>query len=196
MSTDTRSANLRTVRRLALVVVGMFGFGYALVPLYDVFCEITGLNGKTGRVAETTAGAAPVDTARTVTVELVAHVNGELPWDFRPLERSIQVHPGQIGVTTFVAENRAGEALTGHAVPSVAPARGSRYFNKTECFCFTEQRLGPGERREMPVRFLVDRDLPRDVHRLTLSYTFFAAERQPAAGRAQAPDPGPDNTRT
>lgn len=172
MTESTTIRTRRTARHLALVAAGMFAFGYALVPLYDVFCEITGLNGKTGRLdaAQVELG---VDPARTVTVEFVAHVNGDLPWSFAPEVRKVEVHPGALTEANFTAVNRSSEAITGNAVPSVAPGRASRYFSKTECFCFTAQRLEPGEQKRLPLRFVVDPRLPADVRTLTLSYTFF-----------------------
>jgi cytochrome c oxidase assembly protein subunit 11 len=154
----------------------MFGFGYALVPLYDVFCDITGLNGKTGRLTAAEARSVETDETRLVTVEFVTNVNGALPWDFRPTVARVQVHPGSETEVTFEAVNRAQVQVTGHAVPSVAPGAAARYFSKTECFCFTRQRLEPGESREMPVRFVVDPKLPANIEILTLAYTFFEAE--------------------
>ena len=151
----------------------MFGFGYALVPLYNVFCEITGLNGKTGRLSATEAAVVQVDETRYVTVEFVTSVNGGMPWDFKPLVNKVRVHPGAETTVEFEATNFAQWPVTGSAVPSVAPNAAARYFNKTECFCFTQQALEAGESRTMPVRFVVDPDLPANVEILTLAYTFF-----------------------
>lgn len=151
----------------------MFGFGYALVPLYNVFCEVTGVNGKTGRLSSAAATKVAVDESRLVTVEFVTNVNAGMPWEFRPMVNKIQVHPGAETQVEFEAHNVAGVAITGNAVPSVAPNAAARYFSKTECFCFTEQSLGPKETRKMPVRFVVDPRLPADVKVLTLAYTFF-----------------------
>ena len=153
----------------------MFGFGFALVPLYDIFCEITGLNGKTG-VVEESAVPDTVDTTREITVEFVANVNSALPWEFRPVQKKMRVHPGQVYSASFVAHNLADRTLVGQAVPSVSPAVASRYFDKTECFCFTRQRFEAGESREMPVRFVVGTRLPKDVSTVTLAYTFFNAD--------------------
>ena len=161
--------------RLSVVVVAMFGFGYALVPLYDVLCDITGLNGKTGVVqADEVSGEA--DESRLVTVQFTGTVNSRLPWAFRPLAGEMQVHPGRIYETSFEASNLSEQAVVGQAVPSVAPLQAAVYFNKTECFCFTQQTLQPGETRRMPLRFIVDRDLPPGVTTVTLSYTFFNAD--------------------
>lgn len=168
-------ANTRLALKLAGAALAMFGFGYALVPLYSVFCELTGLNGKTGQISAAEAAALTTDAKRIVTVEFDTNVNGALPWAFRPLQRRVQVHPGEMGEALFAAENVSDRTVVGQAVPSVAPAKAAVYFNKTECFCFTQQMLAPGERREMPVRFIVDPRLPADVTTLVLSYTFFEA---------------------
>jgi cytochrome c oxidase assembly protein subunit 11 len=169
---ETRKANLRVVRRLLFVVVGMFGFGFALVPLYDVFCDVTGLNGKTGsRKAEFTDMV--VDQDRTVTVEFIANLNDGMPWEFRPAVNKVHVHPGEPFTTSFYAKNLSDKTMVGHAVPSVAPGWAAQHFKKTECFCFTEQVFGAGKGRDMPLRFVVDPELPDKVEVITLSYTFF-----------------------
>lgn len=165
----------RTALRLSIFAIAMFGFGYALVPLYDVFCEITGLNGKTGVISQEKAGAAGVDESRLVTVQFDTNINGDLPWAFSSSMNRIQVHPGQITDVYFVVENQADEPVAGQAIPSVAPGQASLHFNKTECFCFTQQTLGPHERKEMLVRFVVDPALPKKISMVTLSYTFFMA---------------------
>lgn len=185
---DVQKANRRVFRNLLLVTVAMFGFGFALVPLYDVFCKVTGLNGKTGRIPAAEAQSRPVDKDRLVTVEFVATTNEDLPWEFAPLVHRLKVHPGEINQVTYFVRNRADEAIVGQAVPSLAPGVAAKYLNKTECFCFTQQTLQPYEVREMPVRFVVDRDLPREISTLTLSYTFFDAKRAGgvrAAGQAR-----------
>lgn len=171
-SRDLSTSNTRLVRRLLLVTLGMFGFGYALVPLYDIFCEVTGLNGKPGVVqAESLDGE--VDRTREITVQFVGQLNSSLPWDFYPIEKTMKVHPGEVYETQFYAKNLSAQPLIGRAVPSVAPAVASKYFNKTECFCFTQQSFAAGEGREMPVRFVVGTSLPKDVSTVTLAYTFF-----------------------
>jgi cytochrome c oxidase assembly protein subunit 11 len=175
-SVDLTAANKRIVTRLAVVVLAMFGFGFALVPLYDVFCEITGINGKTGRIAAEQALARQVDEDRLVTVEFLASVNSDLPWEFRPLVRKIRVHPGEITEVKYFASNRTGDPVAGQAIPSLAPGLAAKYFNKTECFCFTRQTLGPNEGKEMPLRFVVDPDLPEDIRTVSLSYTFYPAQ--------------------
>ena len=172
MTANRAQANGKTARRLAVVVLAMFGFGYALVPLYDVLCEITGLGGRTG-VVEAGALDGAVDTSRTVKVQFLGTVNSRLPWEFRPSVASMEVHPGQVYETTYFARNLSETATIGQARPSVAPSVASLHFNKTECFCFVEQEFGPGESRDMPVRFVLSRDLPADIATVTLSYTFF-----------------------
>ena len=180
-------ANRRLGLKLAGVAVGMFVFGYALVPLYDVICEVTGLNGKTGR-AEATAGAR-TDQDRWVTVEFTGNSMSGLPWEFRPLQKTLRVHPGEVAVAYYEARNTATEAITGQAVPSVAPNKAATYFKKIECFCFSQQQLKAGERKRMPVRFVVGADLPEEVATVTLSYAFFNADSLSARkydGRAPA----------
>ena len=152
----------------------MFGFGYLLVPLYDVFCEITGLNGKTGQVDEATVAARyEVDTSRLITVQFVASNNLGMPWEFGPVQHTMQVHPGKVYETSYTAYNPTAKDMVGQAVPSVAPTKASRYFNKTECFCFNNQPLAAGERKDMPLRFIVDPNMPKGVKTLTLAYTVF-----------------------
>jgi cytochrome c oxidase assembly protein subunit 11 len=154
-------------------VVAMFGFGYALVPLYNVYCKVTGANGKTGHMTAEQARVLDVNLAREVTVEFDTNVNGDLPWSFRAESQEMQVHPGKVTDAYFVAENKSDHAIIGQAIPSVAPGQASLYFSKTECFCFTQQTLAPHERKEMLVRFVVKPDLPEKISRMTLSYTFF-----------------------
>lgn len=163
--------------KLGIAVVGMFAFGYALVPLYDVFCEITGIGGKTGRATAEAAAVAPVDRSRTIKVQFTATSAVGLPWDFGPVTTELELHPGEIGDAVYFALNRSSRRMTGQAVPSVAPQKAAKYFKKTECFCFRNQPLDSGERKEMPIRFIVDRDVPEDVHVITLSYSFFNADK-------------------
>ena len=196
---DLASANRKLVGRLGLVVLAMFGFGFALVPLYDVFCEVTGLNGKTGRVAVEDVLSGQVDTEREVTVEFVVAVNSDLPWDIKPLVRKIRVHPGEITEVKYGARNVTGGTVVGQAVPSLVPGLASKYFNKTECFCFTKQTLAAGEYKEMPLRFVVDPALPKDVNSVALSYTFFrmdAGDQGQPAGGLEKITLGPDTAGT
>ncbi|MBK8068963.1 MAG: cytochrome c oxidase assembly protein [Rhodanobacteraceae bacterium] len=159
------------VKRILWACGGSFLFCFALIPLYSIYCEITGVNGKTG--VASVPDAAAVDLSRTVEVQFDASVKAGLPWAFKPKASSIRVHPGQVTEVLFEATNLGGDDLVGQAVPSVAPNRASIYFNKTECFCFTEQTLKAGETRDMPVRFVVDPALPGNVTVMTLSYTFY-----------------------
>ncbi len=173
---DAKNNPVKTAGILAGLAFAMFGFGYLLVPLYDKFCEITGIGGRTGEAVtasvEQTLSASP-DYSRLVTVHFDATVNSALPWRFEPTERMMDVHPGKLYETMYVAYNRSDEPVVGQAVPSVSPGQASLYFNKTECFCFTEQLLGPGESRDMPVRFIVDPNLPKDTSLVTLSYIIY-----------------------
>ena len=164
-----------TARKLGLFAVIMFGFGYALVPLYDVLCDVTGLNGKTGEISQQDVSSENIDTNRLVTVQFDTNVNSALPWKFEAKKYTMTVHPGEVAEAVFYAENNSDVAVVGQAVPSVAPTTASIFFNKTECFCFTKQVLEPGERKEMVVRFVVDSDLPDKYSEMTLSYTFFEA---------------------
>ncbi|TBV03305.1 cytochrome c oxidase assembly protein [Phytopseudomonas dryadis] len=177
----------RLVVRLSLVVVGMFAFGFALVPIYDVMCQAFGINGKTAGAYR--AGAGPVDEARQVRVQFLATNAAGMAWEFGPQGDEVTVHPGATTQMLFIAHNPTERPMTAQAVPSVAPSKAAAFFHKTECFCFTQQVLQPGERIEMPVRFIVDRDLPRDVHHLTLAYTLFdiTARKPPVAQATPAP---------
>jgi len=163
----------RTVKKLGLFAIVMFGFGYVMVPIYDVLCDITGLNGKTGEISQSEAETKRVDVDRLVTVEFDTNVNPALPWKFKAVEYKMKVHPGEIAEAVFIVENESDRSVIGQAVPSVAPAQASLFFNKTECFCFTKQILEPGERKEIIVRFVVDTELPKKISTMTLSYTFF-----------------------
>jgi len=163
-------ANQRLFGKLALVAVGMFAFGYALVPFYYQICAAWGVN-SLGEVRAEPLNT-QVDRTRTITVEFDANAHG-LPWRFKPLVNHIDVHPGELATVEYEVVNERGEAITGQAVASYGPQRAAEYFRKMECFCFTEQTLAPGETRRMPVVFVVDPKLPRDVTNIALSYTFF-----------------------
>jgi cytochrome c oxidase assembly protein subunit 11 len=161
--------NKRVSRRLAIVAVGMFGFAFALVPFYNQICAALGIN-NIDRPAEVVN--TQVDTSRTVTIELDSNAHN-LPWQFRPLVRHVKVHPGEITMVEYEIVNVREAPVTGQAVPSYGPQRAGEYFQKVECFCFTQQTLAAGETRRMPVVFVVDPKLPRDVDTIALSYTFF-----------------------
>jgi cytochrome c oxidase assembly protein subunit 11 len=178
---------MRIEIKLTILAIAMFGFGYALVPLYDVFCAVTGLNGKTGTIAQEQAEQLFVDPDRMVTVEFDTNVNGSLPWSFRAMEHRLKVHPGEITDALFVVENHSNKTVVGQAVPSVAPAQASLFFNKTECFCFTQQTLAPGERKEILVRFVVGAELPKKISTLTLSYTYFMVPETENVVRQKSP---------
>jgi cytochrome c oxidase assembly protein subunit 11 len=170
------SANRRLSARLAVVVVAMFGFGYAILPLvYDALCEITGLGGKPA-VAQEAGLSNGVDTDRLVTVQFLGTVNSSLPWEVKPTVQEMRINPGQIYEATYFARNLSANGTVGTATPNVTPSKAALYFTKTECFCFTEQAFDGGEGREMPVRFMVGTELPPGVNTITLSYTFFNAE--------------------
>lgn len=189
--TDIQRSNRRTAIRLGAVVLGMFGFGFALVPLYDVICEVTGLNGRSAGLTQAAAPATQtVDTERSVTVEFVAILNQGLDWTFSPAIRQMEVHLGKPYLTHFVASNRRETESVGRAVPSVSPSSAARHFAKTECFCFTRQAFEPLETREMPVAFVVDPRLPPGVERLTLAYTFFELTDAPAGPRRNSDERG------
>ena len=155
----------------------MFGFGFALVPLYDVICDITGLNGKTGRVEASEIDQRGVDTSRTIEVRFLAQTNTGLPWSFEPVVEKMQVHPGQVYEAHYRVRSSSKDKTLGQAVPSVSPGLAARHFNKTECFCFVKQELEAFETRDMPLRFIVDREISDEIREITLSYTFFSLER-------------------
>ncbi|MDH5736661.1 MAG: cytochrome c oxidase assembly protein [Gammaproteobacteria bacterium] len=173
MSEAVTEKENKLLTRLVLVVVAMFGFGFALVPLYDVFCEITGLNGKTSDEQYVVTGENRINHERWVTVQFLANNNAGLPWQFRPVVRSLRVNPGEAISTSFYLKNTENRNIVAQAVPSVAPYYAANYFHKTECFCFEQQALAAGEEKDMPLRFIVDTELPEEVTTLTLSYTLF-----------------------
>jgi cytochrome c oxidase assembly protein subunit 11 len=180
---DLKQANRRLALRVLAVAGGMFGFGFLLVPLYDVFCEVTGLNGKTAAVAADTAGLQE-DPARLVTVELLAYAPGAVAdWGFGPAVTRMRVHPGRAYVTHYVARNPGAVERVVRAVPSVSPGQAAAHFAKTECFCFTRQAFAPGEEREMPLRFVIDPSLPERFGTVSLAYTLFEAnDGKPGGG--------------
>ncbi|CAD5106690.1 cytochrome c oxidase assembly protein [Zestomonas carbonaria] len=170
----------RLVGRLLLVVVAMFAFGFALVPIYEVMCQAFGINGKTAGAYQ---GQQATDETRQVRVQFLATNAAGMVWEFGPQADELLVHPGESRDMLFIAHNPTDVPMTAQAIPSVAPSKAAAFFHKTECFCFTQQVLQPGERIEMPVRFIVDRDLPADVKHLTLAYTLFdiTARKPPVA---------------
>lgn len=179
---NRRSANARMVGKLAVITVGMFAFGYALIPIYRTICEMTGINilalserqvpgnGVAGREAKLPVNT-QVDKSRTITVEFDANARG--PWQFKPAQRSIQVHPGELATVVYEFQNVQDRRMAAQAIPSYAPSQAAAHFNKLECFCFNQYTLEPGEKREWPVAFVIDPRLSKDVTTITLSYTFF-----------------------
>jgi cytochrome c oxidase assembly protein subunit 11 len=158
--------------KLSMTAVAMFAFAvFALPPMYDLFCEITGIGGKTGGAY--TASEITIDTSRKVEVQFVAANNATIPWDFYPTEDKVFVHPGDSRKVTFFARNKTGNDMVGQAIPNVLPNNAADYFHKTECFCFNSQPLGAGQEAELEVVFILDPDLPVSVNTVTLSYTLF-----------------------
>ena len=167
-----KPSNSKVIKKLVLVVFAMFGFGFALVPLYDVFCDITGLNGKTNDVGVAYEDEG-IDTSRTVKVQFITRMAKGIPWQFEPVINEISVHPGEVKFVSFYAKNTSKRDIVGQAVPSVSPGLAAGYFQKIECFCFTQQPLKAGEEVEMGLQFYVDIDLPSEINTLTLSYTLY-----------------------
>jgi cytochrome c oxidase assembly protein subunit 11 len=174
------AANRLMLRKLAVFAVGMFGFGFALVPLYNKICEVTGVNAM--GVADAAPANTQVDYARNLTVEFDSNLRSELPWEFRPLSRKLKVHPGELTQVVYEVRNKSDQPVTGQAIPSYGPQLAARYFRKLECFCFNMQTLQPGEIRQMPVVFVVDPELPSEVNTVTLSYTFFQVTGRDGGG--------------
>lgn len=169
------SANpaLDTVIKLVAVSVAMFAFVFVvMVPLYNVLCDVLGINGKTSGEAYTSVSA-QVDESREITVQFIASNNEDMPWGFRPSVTMMRVNPGAANDTVFLASNGTSEAMVAQAIPSISPSRAAEYFHKTECFCFNQQPLDGNSDTEMPLQFIVDQDLPRDIKTITLSYTLF-----------------------
>lgn len=197
-----RGDNLRMLGKLVVVTVGMFSFGYLLIPVYKAICDATGVNilslterqvpgnGVAADDARALAKNTQVDTSRTITVEFDANARG--PWQFKPARRSMQVHPGEMATVLYEFENVQDRRMSAQAIPSYAPRQAAPHFNKLECFCFSQYTLDPGEKKEWPVVFVIDPRLPKDVTTITLSYTFFEvggkipAAPQSTAGAMQA----------
>ena len=172
MNLAQRHDNRLLLAKLSVVVIAMFGFGYALVPFYEKICEVTGLR----NIAQADAVRnTQVDVTRNVRIEFDSNIR-KLPWQFRALTPVVVVHPGELRQVMFEIVNATDRPLTGQAIPSYGPPHAAQYFRKLECFCFSQQTLQPGERRQMPVVFVVDAGLPADVATITLSYTFFEVE--------------------
>lgn len=158
--------------RLLFVTAGMFCFGFATVPLYDKLCYALGLNGKVANEAAAVTMAS-VDRSRTVTVEFITTVNSGRSWKFKAEQAQVQVHPGEFATVAFTLENTEDHAIVAQAVPNIAPTDAAQYMRKTECFCFNRQTFAVGEKKRMPVVFMLDPALPDDIDRVTLAYTYF-----------------------
>ncbi len=169
--------NFRMMGKLSVIVLGMFAFGYALVPLYLAICEMTGINVLAlgdkliPGASSVQAANTQVDRSRVITVEFDANVRG--PWQFKPAQRSVQVHPGELTTVMYEFQNVQDRTMAAQAIPSYAPRQSASHFNKLECFCFNQYTLAPGEKKQWPVAFVIDSKLPKDVTTITLSYTFF-----------------------
>ena len=185
--TDTRAENRRLLVRLGVAAVAMFGFGFALVPFYESICEAAGIN---NLLQPDQVVNSQVDPSRKVVIEFDANTH-DLPWRFRPLQNAIETHPGAVVQVAFEVSNTRDVPVTGQAVPSYGPLVAGQYFRKLECFCFARQTLAPGETRTMPVVFVVDPALPRELHTITLSYTFFEIAGMRSAGRSEDHERGP-----
>lgn len=171
MKENVTQKNTRLVRLLVFVVLGMFGFGYALVPLYDVLCDITGLNGKVEAAVK--EESYEIDKSREITVEFMTALNESTPMVFRSETKKIKVHPGEYHTVNFYAENKTEKAMVARAIPSISPGAAAEYLKKIECFCFSEQSFKAREGKTMPVRFVVNPELPEKYKTITLAYTFF-----------------------
>ena len=172
----------RLVSRLVLLAAACFAFGFALVPLYDTLCRVVGFNGKTLKDAIAAGDVAPggLDASRKLGVQFTTTLMPGLPWEIRPLEPSIELHPGELRTTRFLVRNLSDKPIVGQAVPSVSPTVAAKHFKKLDCFCFTQQTLAPGESREMALTFIVDREIGPEISELTLAYAFFPAPTPPS----------------
>jgi cytochrome c oxidase assembly protein subunit 11 len=175
-----RLANRQLFRKLVIVAIGMFGFGFALVPFYETICEVTGIRNVL-QADKATPENTQVDTSRSVAIEFDSNIQ-KLPWTFKPLDGAVSVHPGAVTQVVYEVRNTLDRPVTGQAFPSYNPQRAAGYFKKLECFCFRQQTLGPGEVRRMPVVFVIDPQVPDDVNTITLSYTFFEVAGTRGAG--------------
>lgn len=167
-----QNANNKMVLKLIVIVIGMFGFGFALVPLYDVFCDVAGINGKTDKTAAVYSSV-EIDESREVTVEFITRTNTGMPWEFRAETKRVKVHPGELNTVSFYVRNPASSNIVAQAIPSVSPGTAALYLNKTECFCFNQQPLDAGSEAYMPMQFYVDPQIPQEITYLTLQYTLY-----------------------
>ena len=167
-----QNANRSLTLKLLGIALGSFGFGFALVPLYNVICGVTGVGDQSALLRKVKAIENP-DTSRTITIEFLGNVASNGEWDFEPVKRTIEIHPGKLYSAEFFAHNLTGRDTIAQAVPNIAPSKVAAFFHKTECFCFSPQHFNVNEQRDMPVRFIVDPAIPKYVDRITLSYTFY-----------------------
>lgn len=174
-------ANRKLASRLALVAIGMFGFGFAMWPMYNLICDLTGLGGRSVKTAS--AGIGLEASQRDIQIRFLATANSALPWVFKPVEKTKTVRLGAMSETLYMAMNPTNQDMVGHATFNIVPAKASLYFVKTECFCFTEQLLLAQESREMPVYFYIQSDLPEDIDEITLAYTFYPSQKSNDSGR-------------
>jgi cytochrome c oxidase assembly protein subunit 11 len=175
--------NKRTAKGLSYIAIFGLIFGFALAPFYDVMCKKLGINGRADSTATALSSTQKVDKTRWVTVIFTGTTMPGIEWSFHPTQVSMRVHPGQIETTSYYAKNNATKAITGVAVPSITPELAALYFKKVECFCFKQQGLAPNESKEMPLRFYVSADLPKDVTTVTLSYSFYNSEQEKIAAK-------------
>ena len=189
-------AHRKVVGGLTLVAIGMFGFGFALVPLYNLICDTFGLNGKFTDVEQGTVDVAQQvkraegiqkrqDLNREVTVEFFSSLNQNLQWDFKPIQKKVKIHPGKITKVKYYAKNKTGHQVIAQAIPSISPGQANKYFTKMECFCFKQQTFKPGEEKEMALVFVVDPDLPKNISTISLAYTFFDTQNRQTANEQQ-----------
>ncbi len=185
--------HLPLVKRLLWLIAGAFAFAFAMVPLYNVLCEVTGLNGKTagpggfsigGLIGDPAAPPSPIDHTRTVTVEFTGTVMPGLTWEMRPLTFSLDTHPGEMQMVSYLVRNTSDKPTLAQAIPSVTPGEAAQSFHKIECFCFSQQALAPGESREMPLTFIVNPDIDKSIRHITLSYAFFSIDGRRLASAA------------
>jgi cytochrome c oxidase assembly protein subunit 11 len=175
VKTPPRKSNKRLTLILLCGVLFMFGFCYMLVPIYNLLCKQAGINGKGANTATVVAAGMKEDKSRTIQIDFTTTLHGSLNFDFKPLQRHISIHPGEIKLVYFLAKNLTGNEITVQAIPSITPSDGARFLKKTECFCFTQQYFFKNEKAEMPVYFFIEPSVPKSIKEITLSYTLFDA---------------------
>lgn len=167
----------KVIKNSVITICLMFVLSFALVPFYNVFCDVAGLNGKID-LSIIAASPKGIDTSRTITVEFVVNYNKEMPWDFKPQHTILKMHPGELARTAYYARNLTKKSMVAQAIPSISPAKASKHFKKLECFCFDNTKLGPGESSHLSLQFYLDPEIPKDVKRLTLAYTLFDISKE------------------